>query len=160
MKIADKSVVEMHYTLTNDQGEILDSSEGRDPLTFIQGTSSIVPGLEKALEGKATGENLQVTVTPEEGYGVRDESLTQTVALSNFGDQADQVKVGISFQMPTDQGVAIATVTSVENGDVNVDLNHPLADVTLNFNVEVISIREATEEELEHGHIHGAGCNH
>ncbi|NQZ58944.1 MAG: FKBP-type peptidyl-prolyl cis-trans isomerase, partial [Lentisphaeraceae bacterium] len=117
MKIADKSVVEMHYTLTNGQGEILDSSEGRDPLTYIQGTSSIVPGLEKALDGKTTGESLQVTVPPEEGYGVRDESLTQTVALSNFGDQADQVKPGISFQMPTDQGVAIATVTSIENGD-------------------------------------------
>ena len=160
MKVAEKNVVEIHYTLKNDQGEVLDSSAGRDPLAYLHGAQSLVPGLESTMNGKEVGDKFQVSVSPEEGYGKRDDSLTQVVDLANFGDGADKVEVGVRFQMPTDEGVVIATVTAVNDKDVTVDLNHPLADVTLNFDVEVISVREATEEEMSNGHIHGPSCNH
>jgi len=160
MKIAEKNVVEIHYTLKNDQGETLDSSAGRDPLLYLHGAKTLVPGLEKTMEGKEAGDKFEVTVLPEDGYGKRDESLTQVVDLANFGDAADKVQVGVRFQMPTEQGVTIATIVSIEEKDVTVDLNHPLADVTLNFAIEVVSVREATEEEMSHGHVHGPGCNH
>ena len=160
MEIAEKKVAEIHYTLKDDKGEILDSTEGQEPMTYLCGSGILIPGLEEALNGKVAGDKLEASFSPAEAFGELDENLKQTVALENFGEAADQVAEGVRFQMPIDDNVVIATVTGVEGNDVHVDLNHPLAGVALTFNVEVISVREATEDELSHGHVHGAGCSH
>ena len=154
MKISKGKVVSMHYALRDANGEILDSSEGQAPLDYLHGYGNIIAGLEKALENKAAGEKLNAVIPPEEGYGVREESLVKTVPLSNFQDPS-VVEVGSQFQAETSQGPRLATVTQVDDQDVTVDLNHPLADQTLNFDIDVVAVRDATEEELTHGHAHG-----
>lgn len=159
MNIADESVVSIHYTLTDDEGQILDSSAGREPLTYMHGTGNIIPGLESALSGKTVGDKVVAVIPPEEGYGTRNESLVQTVSLSNFEDP-NQVQPGVQFQVQTSNGVYIATVTQIVGDNVTIDMNHPLADATLHFDVEVMGVREATAEEKEHGHVHGQGHHH
>ncbi len=156
MLISNEKVVAIHYTLTNDQGQVLDSSEGRDPLAYIHGAGSIIPGLERALEGKDVGDTLAVVIPPEEGYGRRNEELVQTIAMSNFEDPS-QVKLGVRFQVQTPEAAYLATVTQIVGDQVTIDMNHPLADETLHFDVNVVEVREATEEELEHGHVHAPG---
>jgi FKBP-type peptidyl-prolyl cis-trans isomerase SlyD len=158
MQITDKRAVTIHYTLKDDEGTVLDSSKGRDPLGYLQGAGNIVPGLEKALEGKAAGQSIQVTLTPEEGYGLRDESDIRNVPLRKLSD--GKAAVGMRCQIRTPDGVQIATVTAVRGDYATVDLNHPLAGMRLHFDVEVVAVREATPEELTHGHIHGAGGHH
>ena len=157
MQIAQNSVVAFHYTLKNDSGEVLDSSEGRDPLTYMHGSGNIIPGLEKELEGKATGDKLQVAVTPEEGYGEIQEGLVQEVPRDAFQGVED-VQPGMQFQAQTQGGPLMVTVTQVEGDTVTVDGNHPLAGQNLNFDVEIAEVREASEEEVEHGHVHGEGA--
>ena len=154
MKISKGKVVSMHYALKDANGEILDSSEGQAPLDYLHGYGNIIAGLEKALENKAAGDKLNAVIPPEEGYGIREESLVKTVPLSNF-QNPDAVAVGAQFQADTSQGPRLATVTQVDDQNVTVDLNHPLADQTLNFDIEVVEIRDATAEELAHGHAHG-----
>jgi FKBP-type peptidyl-prolyl cis-trans isomerase SlyD len=156
MKISKEKVVSIHYTLKDKTGEVLDSSDGQPPLAYIQGLGNIIPGLEKALDGKQVGEKLDVVIPPEDAYGVRKESFVKTIPLSEFENQGD-IKVGAQFRVETSQETHIATVTNVENEEVTIDLNHPLADETLHFDVEVMDIREATQEELSHGHVHGEG---
>lgn len=159
MIIAQNRVVSMHYILKDEKGTTIDSSEGHEPLAYIQGIGSLIPGLEDALEGKTKGDKLDVTVTPENGYGERQENMVQKVSKSGFqGDE--ELVVGMQVQVETQNGPAIALVTEIEGEDVMLDLNHPLAGVTLNFNVEVMDVREATDEELEHGHVHGPGGHH
>ena len=154
MKISKGKVVSMHYALRDAGGEILDSSEGQAPLDYLHGYGNIIAGLEKALENKAAGEKLNAVIPPEEGYGIREESLVKNVPLSNFQDP-QAVEVGSQFQAETSQGPRLATVTQVDDKNVTVDLNHPLADQTLNFDIDVVAVRDATEEELAHGHAHG-----
>jgi FKBP-type peptidyl-prolyl cis-trans isomerase SlyD len=156
MKISKEKVVSIHYTLKDKTGEVLDSSDGQTPLAYIQGLGNIIPGLEKALDGKQVGEKLNVVIPPEDAYGIRKESFVKTIPLSEFENQSD-IKVGAQFRVETSQETHIATVINVENENVTIDLNHPLADETLHFDVEVMDIREATQEELSHGHVHGAG---
>ena len=156
MKISKGKVVSMHYALRDANGEILDSSEGQAPLDYLHGHGNIIAGLEKALEGKEAGEKLKAVIPPEEGYGIREESLVKTVPLSNF-QNPNEVEVGAQFQAETSQGPRLATVTQVDDQNVTIDLNHPLADHTLDFDIEVVEIRDATEEELAHGHVHGPG---
>jgi len=159
VEIAADSVVLIHYTLKDDNGAVLDSSSGGEPLAYIQGHGNLVAGLEKALEGKQGGNTLAVTVAPAEGYGTRDEKLVQRVpkrALQGSGE----IRKGMQFQGRTDDGMRLFTVTAVVGDMVSLDGNHPLADQTLYFDVEVVSVRAATEEELEHGHVHGAGGHH
>ena len=154
MKISKGKVVSMHYALRDATGEILDSSEGQAPLEYLHGYGNIITGLEKALETKEAGEKLNaVVIPPEEGYGIREESLVKTVPLSNF-QNPQSVEVGAQFQAETSQGPRLATVTEVDDQNVTVDLNHPLADQTLNFDIDVVAVRDATEEELAHGHAH------
>jgi FKBP-type peptidyl-prolyl cis-trans isomerase SlyD len=153
VQISDKTVVDIHYSLKDKQGELLDSSEGRSPLAYIQGIGNIIPGLEKALEGKTAGDKIQAVIQPEDAYGVRDEQLVWTVPKSNFQEQSE-VRINAQFRVETDQGMRVATVTGVEGDNVTVDLNHPLAGEELHFDVEVINVREATKEELSHGHVH------
>ncbi len=159
MQITADRVVLIHYTLKDDGGAVLDSSAGGEPLAYIQGHGNIVAGLERALEGQQDGNTLAVSVAPADGYGVRDEALIQRVpkrALQGAGE----IKKGMQFQAGTDEGVRLYTVTAVMGDMVTLDGNHPLADQTLHFDVQVVGVREATAEELEHGHVHGAGGHH
>ncbi len=156
MQIAQNSVVKFHYTLTNDAGEVLDSSDGRQPLTYLHGAGNIIPGLERQLEGRETGDKLNVSVTPEEGYGEVQPQLVQEVPRDAF-QGVEAVEPGMQFQAQTQGGPLMVTVTKVEGDTVTVDGNHPLAGQKLNFDVEIADVREASQEELEHGHVHDEG---
>ena len=149
----------IHYTLTNDQGEVLDSSSGGEPLAYLHGSGNIIPGLEKALEGKQAGDKLVVKVAPADGYGERNDALIQQVPKRAFQGVA-QIQPGMSFTAQSSQGPMQVTVTAVAGDMVTVDGNHPLAGETLNFDVEVTEVRKATLEELSHGHVHGPGGHH
>lgn len=162
MTITAGQVVSLHYTLKNTAGEILDSSEGESPLDYLHGAQNIVPGLEKALEGKKIGDKISVTVSPEEGYGLRQDDLQETMPLSNFEDPSE-VSVGLEFEVEVNDNVEIATVVAIEDESVLLDFNHPLAGEVLCFDVSVEAIRAATDEEKEHGHVHdedGHGHEH
>lgn len=152
MRIADNCVAKFHYTLTNNEGEILDSSEGKSPLTYLHGAGNIVPGLEKAMVDKAVGDKFKVEVDPEEGYGIKDPGMVQEVPMSMFSG-VDSVEVGMSFQAQTHHGDRVVEVVKIEGDIVTIDGNHPLAGVPLNFDIEVTDVREATSDELEQGHI-------
>ncbi len=154
MQIAKDKVVTIDYTLTDGQGTVLDSSQDGEPLSYIQGAGSIIPGLEAALEGKSIGEALQVTIAPDQAYGERDDALMQTVSRGSF-EGADQVEVGMRFRVQSDSELQVITVVGVEGDTVTIDGNHPLAGVTLNFDVTIRGVRDATGEELSHGHVHG-----
>lgn len=156
MQIAERCVAAFHYTLTNDAGEVLDTSRERDPLAYLHGSGNIVPGLEKALTGKQAGDKLKVDVTPEEGYGERVPSLVQEVPRTAF-DGVDKIEPGMQFQAESNMGPVTVTVTQVADDKVTVDGNHPLAGESLHFEVEITEVREASAEETEHGHVHGAG---
>jgi FKBP-type peptidyl-prolyl cis-trans isomerase SlyD len=155
MLIADQKVVTIDYTLTDDQGEVLDTSRGQEPLTYIQGAGNIIPGLESALAGKTAGDDLKVTIPPEQAYGQRDEELVQAVPRDRFPGEA--IEVGMRFHAQGEEGSQVVTVVSVDAANVTVDANHPLAGMTLAFEVKVIEVRDATAEELSHGHVHGKG---
>lgn len=159
MKIAKNTVVTFDYTLTNDAGEVLDTSEGNAPLDYLHGADNIVPGLEKELEGKGVGDQLQVSVSPEEGYGARDEELIQAVPREMF-QGVDELEVGMQFQAESSHGVHVVRIASIEGDEITVDANHPLAGETLHFDVTVRGVREATDEEIEHGHVHAEGHCH
>jgi len=159
VEITADTVVLIHYTLKDDSGEIIDSSAGGEPLAYIQGHGNLVPGLEKALEGKQDGSTLAVTVSPAEGYGIRDEKLVQSVPKRTL-QGAGEIRKGMQFQARTEDGIRVFTVTGIAGDMVMLDGNHPLADQNLHFDIEVVSVREATTEELEHGHVHGAGGHH
>lgn len=159
MKIAHEKVVSIHYTLTDNAGTVLDSSSGGHPLAYLHGFGNIIPGLENALEGKATGDKLSVTVEPGQGYGERDEGLVQAVPRTAFKG-VKELAPGMQFQAQGPQGTRLVVVTQVTEDLVTVDANHPLAGQTLHFEVEVSEVRDATGEELEHGHVHGPGGHH
>jgi FKBP-type peptidyl-prolyl cis-trans isomerase SlyD len=159
VQVAADKVVVIHYTLKDDAGAVVDSSAGGDPLAYIQGHGNLVPGLEKALEGKEAGSKLDVSVAPEDGYGKHDAKLIQQVPKRSL-QGAGQLRKGMQFQARTDEGMRVFTVTAMVGDMVTLDGNHPLADKTLNFNVEIVEVREPTAEELEHGHVHGPGGHH
>jgi len=157
MNIEQNKVVSMHYTLTDNAGTVIDTSEGLDPLVYLHGTGALIPGLEKELEGKATGDKMDVKIQPEDGYGVRNEQLMQQVPKEHFANFPQEIQPGMQFQANSEQGPIHVTVVEVTEQHVVVDGNHPLAGVELNFKVEIMEVREATAEEKEHGHVHGAG---
>ena len=159
MQIAENSVVTIHYTLTNSEGEVLDSSQGQEPLAYLAGASNIIPGLENALTGKQVGDKLDVTVEPEEAYGPLREELVQKVDHENF-QGIDDIQVGMQFMAQAPWGEQPVTVMAVEEDGITLDGNHPLAGQTLTFAVEVMAVRSATDEELQHGHAHGEGGQH
>ena len=155
--IVDGAVVTMHYKLTLDDGQVIDSSEGQDPLPYLHGANNIVPGLEAAMTGKAAGESFEICVAPEEGYGPRIDEAVQTVPRDRFPADAE-LQAGLQFQATDPDGNPLmGTITQVEGDDVTVDFNHPLAGQTLNFSIQVVEVREATEEEKQRGHVHGPG---
>ena len=163
MKITENCVVFMHYTLTDDDGTTIDSSVGGEPLPYLHGGNNIVAGLENALNDLEAGAKITVAVQPEDGYGpVMDEAI-QTIPLDAFGD-ADDIQPGMQFQAQGPEGqVQVITIKEVTEEGILVDGNHPLAGKVLNFDVEVMEVREATAEELKHGHPHtgdGESCGH
>ena len=155
MKVEEHAVVLIHYVLTNNDKEVLDSSEGQDPLAYLHGTGHLIPGLEAQLLGKTAGDKLDVTVQPGDGYGEFNEELVQVVPSDVF-DGVESIEPGMQFQTSNEDGSDGETITvvSVENDEVTIDGNHTLAGVTLHFAVDIIEVREATAEELEHGHVH------
>ena len=153
MQVGKDKVVEIDYTLKDENGDVLDSSEGRQPLSYIQGIGNLIPGVESALEGKSSGEKVEITVPPETGYGVRDDSLVLSVQRDKFSEVED-LQEGVRFRMETPDGPMIFTVVRFDETEVLVDGNHPLAGMTLNFDITIQSVREATPEELDHGHVH------
>ncbi len=154
MKIGNNSVVSLQYKLTNNAGEVLDSSEGDEPLVYLHGSDSIIPGLENALTGKSVGEQLQVTIPPEEGYGDFDDTLIQVIPRDAF-EGIDEIQQGMQFQAENPEGqLQIVCVKEIADDGITIDANHPLAGQVLNFDVTVELVREATAEELEHGHVH------
>ena len=159
MTISSNKVVTIHYTLTNDSGEVLDSSEGHEPLAYIHGNGNIIPGLENALHGRTVGDKFDVSIPPEDGYGLRDNTLVQSVPKSAF-QGVEEILPGMQFQAQSPEGMQLVTVVDLDGDEVILDGNHPMADITLHFAVEVQAIRDATSEELEHGHVHGPGGHH
>lgn len=155
MEVADKRVVLMEYKLTGEDGSLIDQS-GNEPLAYLHGSGQIISGLEKELVGKQAGDELSVKVSPEEGYGEFDESLLTSVDKSDLAG-IPELKVGMQIQGESPEGVAIFTIREIQDDQVVLDANHPLAGQNLNFDVKVVSVREATEEELSHGHAHGKG---
>lgn len=159
--IAKNKVVSFHYTLTDDAGTMIDTSreDGREPLVMLHGNGGLIPGVEQALEGRAVGDHFQVLVKPEDGYGVRDESLSQRVPKKYFRD-ADKLRVGMLAVIETGQGQQQVMVQKVGSSVIDIDGNHPLAGVTLNFDIEIMDVRDASPEEMAHGHVHGPGGHH
>ncbi|MCK5820830.1 MAG: peptidylprolyl isomerase [Bacteroidales bacterium] len=156
MKIEKNKVVSMHYTLKDDKGEIMDTSEGKSPLSFIQGNGQLIPGLESQLEGKEKEVKMQVTIAPADAYGEFREDMVFKVGKEGFKGE-EELQVGMQVEVELEQGKSIAVVSSIEGEKVTLDLNHPLAGQTLHFDVEIMDVRDATEEELSHGHAHGEG---
>ena len=155
MPIATDDVVTIHYTLKDDTDKVIDSSSGGEPLAYLHGHGNIVPGLERELAGKSVGERLTVRVPAAEGYGEYDRALVQKVPRRALKGIAN-LKVGMRLQA----GHQAVTVTHIGGDMVTLDGNHPLAGKSLNFDIEITAVREATQEELEHGHVHGPGDHH
>lgn len=158
MQISKNKVVTMDYTLKDNSGVVIDSSDG-EPLGFIQGTGGIIPGLEKALEGHNPGDNVKVVIPPSEAYGERDEDLVQTVKTEIFNNP-ENLEVGAQFEARSGDTSQIFTIMEINGEDVRIDGNHPLAGVTLHFDVTVREVRDATPEEMSHGHAHTHGHHH
>lgn len=156
MQINKQKVVTIDYVLTNTEGEVIDRSSNGE-FSYLHGAGNIIPGLEVALENKQTGDEVTVTVEPEQAYGVRNDALQQVVSRSMFEEGAD-IQAGQQFHAETPNGEPlIVTVIEVNGDDVTLDGNHPLASETLNFSVQIIDVRDATEDEISHGHAHGSG---
>jgi FKBP-type peptidyl-prolyl cis-trans isomerase SlyD len=153
MQIAPKTVASIDYTLTDEDGRVLDTSEGRKPLTYLHGAGQLIPGLESALEGQSAGDSVAVTVEPAEAYGERDEQLVHDVPRTAFRG-IDKIEAGMRFQATDQEGRGRTfTVTAVGDEKVTVDANHPLAGKPLNFKVNVVEVREATDQEVESGGV-------
>jgi FKBP-type peptidyl-prolyl cis-trans isomerase SlyD len=152
MQISKDKVAGIHYTLKDNTGTVIDTSDGRDALYYLHGAGNLIIGMEEGLEGKSKGDKFDLKIAPEKGYGDRNPAMTQKVPLSAFGNQ--EVKEGMKFS--TGKG-DVVTVTEIAVDSVTVDANHPLAGVELNFSVEIVEVRNATQEEITHGHVHGPG---
>ena len=159
MVIEKDRVVTIDYKLQDSKGAVLDSSEGAEPLVYLHGNQNIIVGLEKHLAGKQAGDMVDCVVPAAEAYGERDASLVFKVTRSEFGPDA-QIEIGMQFEAHSEGGTQIVTVAGVEGDEVTIDANHPLAGSELHFTVSVVDVREATPEELQHGHVHGScGCD-
>jgi FKBP-type peptidyl-prolyl cis-trans isomerase SlyD len=159
MQIENDSVVSFHYTLKNDQGDTIDSSVDSTPLDYLHGHGNIIAGLESELAGRGAGDHFNVSLPPEKAYGGHDPSLVQVTSRSALQD-IDEILVGMQFQVDTNDGPVVVTVTEIAGDQITLNGNHPLAGETLHFEIEVVEIREATPEELTHGHAHQPGGHH
>lgn len=159
LMIGKNAVVSINYTLTNDAGEVMDTSEGREPLTYLHGANNLIPGLEKEMEGKSSGQSFKVTIPPAEAYGESNPELVQTLSKDMFKG-VDKVEPGMGFTAQGPQGEQHIVVTAVDGDQVTIDANHPMAGKTLHFAVEIVNVRDASEEEIEHGHVHDGSESH
>ena len=158
MKIEKDRVVRFHYTVAEQGQEPIESSQGREPLAILYGHGNIIPGLEKAMEGRDAGDSFSVDVPAAEAYGEKREGLTQRVPKKHFGEQ--RLAPGMQVVLNTNFGPRAVTIEKVGMSVVDVDLNHPMAGKDLHFDIDVVDVREASAEELEHGHVHGEGGHH
>lgn len=159
MNVEKNRVVSLNYTLKNSEGAILDTSEGRSPLVYLHGVGALIPGLELKLEGEGIGAKISAVIPPEEAYGEPSEEMFYKVPASGFaGDE--EMAVGMQVQLDTENGPALAVICNIDGEEVTLDLNHPLAGVELYFDVEIMDVREATQDEINHGHVHGDGGHH
>ncbi|HZJ93116.1 MAG TPA: peptidylprolyl isomerase [Thiopseudomonas sp.] len=157
MLIANQHVVAIDYTLSNDAGEVIDSSAGAEPLVYLHGASNIIAGLENALTGKTVGDELEVSIEPEDAYGEYSPELITNLGREMF-EGVEELEVGMQFHASApDGGMQVVTIRDVDGDQVTIDGNHPLAGQQLNFKVKVVSVRAASAEEIEHGHVHGEG---
>jgi FKBP-type peptidyl-prolyl cis-trans isomerase SlyD len=160
MKVTQDSVVSIEFTLKDNEGEILDSSEGEEALEYLHGHGQLVPGLEKALEGKQKGDECTVSIPPEQGYGMRDESRIVEADMSDFEDDIEmEIGTEITAEGPNGEEIPF-WISDIKENTVVLDGNHPLAGEVLNFAVKIVDVRAATAEELAHGHVHGPGHEH
>lgn len=157
MNIAKDKVVSIDYTVRNGKGVMIDSSVGADPLEYLHGAGDIISGLEQALEGKKSGDSFSVTIEAKDAYGLRNDELIMIVPKEQFSG-VDTIEPGMQFHAEGPSGVQVITVTKVEGDSITIDANHPLAGEDLNFDVTVKGVRDASPEEIEHGHIHGDSC--
>lgn len=165
MDVSDHRVVSIHYTLCDSRQNVIDSSSEGEPLAYIHGTGSIIPGLETALEGKSAGDDLKVAIPSHDAYGERRDDLVHVVERDRLQSGDREIEIGTMFRIQTEQApgadepdqVVRFTVTNIDGDQITLDANHPLAGMTLHFQVSVVDVREATEEELAHGHVHGPG---
>jgi FKBP-type peptidyl-prolyl cis-trans isomerase SlyD len=156
MTIEKNKVGQIHYSLTDADGNLIDASN-ENPLAYLHGHANLIPGLEKQLEGKKVGDKFTASISPEEGYGEVQAHLVQEGVPKSMFQGVDNLEVGMRFEAQSEQGVHSVEITEVGDETVTVDGNHPLAGKTLNFDIEVVGVRDATEDELEHGHAHGDG---
>ncbi|MHC9086579.1 FKBP-type peptidyl-prolyl cis-trans isomerase [Luteimonas sp. RIT-PG2_3] len=155
MKIEKDRVVRFHYSVAEAGQEAMETSQGRDPLVILAGHGNIIPGLDKALEGHEAGDTFSVDVTAADAYGERREGLSQRVPKKHFGEQ--RLAPGMQVVLNTNFGPRAVTIEKVGVSVVDVDLNHPMAGKDLRFEIEIVDVREASAEEIEHGHVHGDG---
>lgn len=154
LMIGDKMVASIHYTLTNEAGEILDSSEGQEPLSYLHGAGNLIPGLEQALLGKAAGSSMQVSIAPADAYGEIEPERIQVVPRTSF-QGVEIIEPGMAFESRDPEGRTLRIVVkSVDGDEITIDANHPLAGQQLNFDVQVVDVRDASAEEIAHGHVH------
>ncbi|WP_407332588.1 peptidylprolyl isomerase [Enterovibrio sp. 27052020O] len=151
--IEDNKVVKIDYTVKDESGQIIDSSEGKEPLAYLHGTGNIIPGLENALTGKAEGDAFSAEVQPEDAYGPRNDAMIQTVEKSVF-QGVEEIEVGMIFNAQGPQGDIQVTIADINGDQVTIDGNHPLAGLVLHFEGVVREVRDATPEEIDHGHVH------
>lgn len=159
MKISRHKVVLIDYVLSDGKGNPIDSSAEDEPLAYIHGTDSLIPGLEEELEGRSADDSFTAVIPPEKGYGSRDEEQVEVVSRDQFEAGTD-LQVGLQFHTQDDDGYGVVTITKIDGDDITLDTNHPLAGLSLHFDVTVVGVRDATAEELDHGHVHGAGGHH
>ena len=159
MQVANNKVVTIHYTLTNDNGTVIDQANAEQPLIYIHGAGNIIPGLEQALLDKKAGDKVNVTISPEDAYGERIENMVQTVSKSMF-QGIEKIETGMQFHAEDNNGPVVVTDTEIKGDEITIDGNHPLAGETLTFDVEIAAVREASPDELNHEHVHGPECQH
>jgi FKBP-type peptidyl-prolyl cis-trans isomerase SlyD len=159
MSIKPDSVVTFHYTLRDDAGQVIDSSDGAEPLAYLHGHGNLVPGLERELTGKSAGDKLNVRLAPADGYGEYDAALVQRIPRRQLRG-ISKVQVGMKLHAQTADGPREVTVTQLVGDTVTIDANHPLAGKSLHFDIDITEVRDATAEELAHGHVHGAHGHH
>lgn len=155
MTVKQNAVVSIHYTVRDEDGVQLDSSDGRDPLVYLHGANNIIPGLESALDGKNVGTELNISIPAEDAYGEHLDHLVESMPVQAFGEQP--LEVGMRFEAQTERGPISVVITDIDGDHVTVDGNHPLAGKPLTFDVTITDIRDASDEEVAHGHVHGEG---
>ncbi|MGR9086918.1 MAG: FKBP-type peptidyl-prolyl cis-trans isomerase [Gammaproteobacteria bacterium] len=159
MQVANNMAVSIHYTLFDEQGDVIDSSIGHDALVYLHGNGNIISGLELALSGKTVGDKLNVRIEPEDAYGEFMEDRVQVIPRSMF-EGVEALEVGMKFHADVSSGPGVVSIIAIDGDDITIDGNHPLAGQALTFDVEIVDIRPASREEIAHGHIHGDGGHH